>query len=181
MTNANNNTRLLIIVSRRLFIAMFALLLTSLSTAGAFTTYGLSTQNEKFIGHSVPVLVIGIGAIGGFVGLQRRLKDLTEEDLELLSRSWIHTSLSPLVGGILALLLYILFLSGILKGSLFPEFEADSESVKNITAIALQHALGGHAGYAKLFFLAFVAGYSEHFVTDVIGRFEGEAVKNSTI
>jgi hypothetical protein len=71
-------------------------------------------------------IVIAADVIGGFVGLQRRLKDLTIQDLTLMSNSWIYTCLSPLVGGVLALLLYILFISKLVSGDLFPLFRPDA-------------------------------------------------------
>nr|WP_315597669.1 hypothetical protein [uncultured Cupriavidus sp.] len=164
----NNSTRLLAIVTRRLFFTLLPLLAICLALA-AFVSH------KAYI---VTALVIGAGSIGGFVGLQRRLKDLTEDDLELLATSWFHTSLSPLVGSVLALLMYILFLSGLLSGSLFPSFIADDSGTQDgFLSIANQHARDGFSGYAKLLFWSFVAGFSEHFVTDVIGRFEGEAIK----
>lgn len=119
------------------------------------------------------------GLIGGFVGLQRRLKELTVTDLELIAASWIYTCLSPLVGGMLALLLYVLFLSGLLSGDLFPHFEADEnlENITSFTSIFNQHG-SSYKEYAKLIFWCFIAGFSERFVTDVISRFEGAAVKS---
>jgi hypothetical protein len=124
----------------------------------------------------VPALVIASGVIGGFVTLQRRLKDLTIDDLELLESSWLQICLSPLVGGILALLLYIIFLGGLLTGSVFPVFIQDGgKDAARFSTIFAQHAVS-YQDYAKLFVWSFVAGYSEHFVTDVLGRFEGESV-----
>ena len=85
------SAQLLISVTRRLFISLIVL-------------FGLSLIAVASLAESiyiVPLLVFASGLIGGFVGLQRRLKDLT-----------------------------------------------------------------------------FVAGFSEHFVTDVISRFEGAAVRS---
>jgi hypothetical protein len=89
------STDLLATVTRRLFIALVVLFVAALAVA-AFMS------ESKYV---VPAVVIASGVIGGFVGLQRRLKDLTSDDLRLLEQSWIQTSLSPLVGGVLALLL----------------------------------------------------------------------------
>src|SRR5579884_1359920 len=123
---------LLIRVSRRLFVALFAMFVITIGTA--------------FLQHrALPTLVIATGIIGGFVGLQRRLKDLTVNDLELIADSWIYTCLSPLVGGILALLLYLIFLSGFLSGQLFPSFVAETGSgggSPGFESVFQQHAQG---------------------------------------
>lgn len=163
------STNLLIAVSRRLFIALTALFSIALTTA-------IFIPNSRYI---VLVVVIASGLIGGFVGLQRRLRELTIKDLELISNSWVYTCLSPLVGGILALLLYILFLSGLLSGDLFPHFIADENAgeISGFASIFLQNG-SSYEEYAKLIFWCFIAGFSERFVTDVISRFEGAAVKS---
>jgi hypothetical protein len=121
--------------------------------------------------------VIASGIIGGFVGLQRRLKDLTISDLELIANSWIYACLSPLVGGVLALLLYVLFLSELMTGDLFPHFVPKSGSEHCVGWHCIFEQEGGYKDYAKLVFWCFMGGYSERFVTDVISRFEGAAVK----
>src|SRR5262249_47269456 len=59
----------------------------------------------------VPVLVFLIGNIGGYVTIHRSLKDLTDAELIELSTSWLGIVVPSFVGGILGLVLYILFLS----------------------------------------------------------------------
>lgn len=125
----------------------------------------------------IPALVIIVGAIGGFVSLQRRLIDLSSDTLDLLSRSWFYTIQAPLVGGILALLLYILFLSKLVQGELFPTFIPDTDIpnayLERFEIIFFTH--GNVADYAKLVFWCFFAGFSENFVTNMFGQFEKSA------
>ncbi|MBX3739437.1 MAG: hypothetical protein KF712_00495 [Akkermansiaceae bacterium] len=124
-----------------------------------------------------PFIVFIVGSIGGFVGFQRRLKDLDDEDLTLLSESWIYTLLAPLVGGILAVLLYIVFLSGLLGGDIFPSFRQDplieNQKVTRFSVIFSTH--GDFKDYAKLIFWAFIAGFSERFVTNILAQFEAQS------
>lgn len=126
---------------------------------------------------SAPMAAFAAGVIGGFVGLQRRLKRMSDDDLALLANSWVYVCLSPLVGGILAVVVYVLFISGLLAGDLFPKFVADDPSAggrpKGLAAIFVIH--GGPADYAKMLFWSFVAGFSERFATDIISRFETSA------
>jgi hypothetical protein len=154
-----------------LFLSIFSLLAIALG----IMTFAVISRSQ-FV---VPVVVVMSGFIGGFVGLQRRLKDLTVEDLQLIATSTIYTWLSPLVGGVLALLLYILFLSDLLSGQLFPRFVPDAmpQPDTGFASVFQQHA-DSYKDYAKLVFWCFVAGFSERFVTDVIGRFEGAAIKS---
>jgi hypothetical protein len=167
----SQSTDLLAQVTRRLFISIFVLLIVSLTAMTLAVVSG-----SQFV---TPVFVVMSGFIGGFVGLQRRLKDLTVEDLQLIARSGIYTWLSPLVGGVLALLVYVLFLSDLLSGQLFPRFVPDATAQPQAGFVSVFHQHGAsYQDYAKLVFWSFVAGFSERFVTDVIGRFEGAAIKN---
>ncbi len=122
------------------------------------------------------VVVIASGILGGFVGSHRRIKDLTTAELKLLADSWWYASLSPFIGGVLALLMYMTLLSGLLSGDLFPQFAADSASAPmSFQALFSQHAVG-FEDYAKLIIWCFIGGFSERFVTDILSRFENSAL-----
>ena len=151
-------------VSGRLFIVLVVLLTAAL--------VALIFASEVI---RVTLVVILTGTIGGFVGLQRRVKGFEDDDLELLASSWLYTVLAPVVSGVLALLLYILFLSELLAGDLFPSFEVNVDATRiGIGSLFEQHAKD-YTDYAKLLVWAFIGGFSEKFVVDVIGRFETSA------
>jgi hypothetical protein len=172
------------VISNRLCIALAALL--TVLIAGA---YLVSAGRGDAVG-ATSWMVLITGILGGFIGLQRRLKAMEHDDLLLLARSWVYVLLSPLVGGILSLLLFILFISGLVEGDLFPKFAADALSIDggNLFPQCATDASGSDAGdslmklvqihavgyedYAKLVFWCFLAGYSEKFVTNIISRFE---------
>ena len=120
-----------------------------------------------------PVAVLFVGFVGGFVGLQRRLKTLPAEDLTLLANSWVAIALSPVAGAILAVLVYLLFISGLLEGAMFPKFVADnpSQTTPGLKAIFEVHCPTA-ADYAKVLFWSFIAGFSEKFATNIISQFE---------
>lgn len=123
---------------------------------------------------STPMACFSVGIIGGFVGLQRRLKKMTEEDLTLLAHSWVYVCLAPLVGGILAVLTYVLFVSGLLAGDLFPKFVADADAASHQGLSAIFAIHGEAADYGKMLFWCFISGFSERFATDIISRFESQ-------
>lgn len=172
-----DSTKILISVTRRLFIALVGSLITALVIGLLVSSVKEAEGWEHGTRIIVPGLVIVTGIIGGFVGLQRRLKDLTIADLELMANSWIYAYLSPLVGGVLALLLFVLFLSGLITGDLFPNFRPMTGSEDYLGWDCIFKHTGGYKDYMKLVFWCFVSGYSERFVTDIISRFEGAAVK----
>ncbi len=134
-----------------------------------------------FGGKSVftPVAVLFAGFVGGFVGLQRRLKMLPAEDLTLLANSWVCLVLSPIAGAILAELVYLLFISGLLAGKMFPTFVADDPgaATPGLKALFQVHCPDA-ADYAKVLFWSFVAGFSEKFATNIIGQFGTPADKS---
>jgi len=170
-TVLNERLHLIKIVSNRLFFTL-ALLLTVMIIGGYLVFLGGAIKNSATAGS-----VLLIGFIGGFVGLQRRMKSLAIDDLTLLAHSWVYIALSPMVGGILAMLLLVLFIGGLLEGGLFPQFDPDpvlqssQGTTLGISTIFNIHG-ASYQDYAKLMFWCFLAGYSEHFVTNIISHFE---------
>lgn len=153
------------IVSNRLVWSLAALV--AVGIPGAL----FADMNGKSV--PAPVAVLFVGFVGGFVGLQRRLKTLPDEDLTLLANSWVCIALSPVAGAILAELVYLLFISGLLAGNMFPAFVPDdqSERVPGLKAIFEVHCPSA-SDYAKVLFWSFVAGFSERFATNIISQFE---------
>ena len=168
----NEKLQLIRTISNRLARALA--ILVSLFIPGAIYFY----LHRQSVVISAPLVAFVCGVIGGFVGLQRRLKRMSDDDLMLLANSWVYVCLSPLVGGILAVITYILFISGLLAGDLFPKFVADpGMSAKGLDKIFAIH--GEFADYGKMMFWCFIAGFSERFATDIISRFESEATHDN--
>ncbi|AXK40918.1 hypothetical protein [Crenobacter cavernae] len=117
---------------------------------------------------TVPLLTFIAGNVGGYVGIHRSLSGLKDQEVVELSTSWLGLIVPSFVGGILACVLYTLFISGIIRGELFPNIVNDSGAApEDFGAIFHQHA-DGPAAYAKLLFWAFVAGFNQQYVVDVI-------------
>jgi hypothetical protein len=160
----NTRNTQLQIVSQRL--VWFLAVLVAVGVPGAFfADFGR--------GVPTPVAVLFVGLVGGFVGLQRRLRSLPGEDLALLAESWPTIALSPIAGAILAELVYLLFISGLLKGKMFPEFDPDGPGGTNpgLRELFAVHCKAS-SDYAMVLFWSFVAGFSEKFATNIISQFE---------
>jgi hypothetical protein len=163
----NERIQLLRDVSNRLVWSLTALV--TVGIAGSFFAYLRGAVTPV----PTPVAVFFVGFVGGFVGLQRRLKTLPAEDLTLLGRSWVCIVISPIAGAILAELLYLLFISGLLSGNMFPSFVADGQGTSGDGLKTLfQVHCPDAANYAKVLFWSFVAGFSEKFATNIIRQFE---------
>jgi hypothetical protein len=123
----------------------------------------------------------GCGLIGGFVSIQQRIKNVSDEELELLSKSWFQILLIPVYGGIFALILYLAFLSQIVKGALFPEFSIPEFSIPPTTddmkGLFMNTYPSSGVNLAKLIFWSIVAGFSERLVPQIIGRTEEKGSK----
>ncbi len=155
------------VVTRRLLIFIFV----SLVIIGGMFAASMSLFDEHLW---ISGLCLECGIIGGFVSIQQRLHTVGDEELGLLAESWYSILLVPIYGGIFALVLYLIFLSGLIQGQLFPLFDmpvfhspatdADIQALLNDTV----PKSGGD--FAKLLFWCFVAGFSERFVPQIIQR-----------
>jgi hypothetical protein len=167
----SDNVALVRAVSKRLFLAILVLVIIFFGTL-------IVTLMSTNLPSSTILLVFIAGQSGGYVALQRRIKKLSAEDLELLATSWIYTILSPLIGGILAVVLYMIFASELITGQLFPAFEPDkgSEALQNVKLLFAYHCVS-YVDYAKLMVWSFIAGFSEKVVINVIGTFSTKSEK----
>ena len=121
----------------------------------------------------IPALVFLIGTIGSYVSVHRGLAELKDEEVIGLSSTWLAIIVPSFVGGVLALVLYGLFLSSILSGELFPKWEITKNSEQGLKAFKTQYA-DGMASYAKLFFWSFIAGFNQKYVVDIINSVKGK-------
>lgn len=115
------------------------------------------------------------GIIGGFVSIQQRIPKVSDQELELLTKSWFQVLLVPIFGGVFALVLYSLFLSGIISGNLFPEFyfpKVPDSGPNNDYMVMLFTKTYPSTGQdlAKFLFWSFIAGFSERFVPQIITK-----------
>jgi hypothetical protein len=119
----------------------------------------------------------GCGLIGGFVSIQQRLKRIGDEELALLATSWFQIVLIPVYGGIFALVLYVGLLSKVVTGQLFPVFYIppfhDPPVHNDVHAFLAETSPASGPDVAKLLFWCFVAGFSERFIPQIIGKADG--------
>ena len=159
-------TKRLLIISKRLLI--FAAL-SLLATTVVFALTYIFQQRLM-----ISWLVFECGIIGGFVSIQQRLKNISVEELRLLSESWATILVVPIYGGIFALVLYILFLGGLIQGHLFPSFYipafASPPSTGDIVGFLGKTYPAQGSDVAKLIFWSFVAGFSERLVPQIIHK-----------
>ena len=168
----------LLIITKQLFgFTVAALLLLGI----AF--YGLNWLLEKRT--CIVLIVFAAGLIGGFLSIQQRLPKARLEELQELAQSWPSILLIPVTGGIFAVLLHILFISNLLAGKFFPiymipNFVVDNPFSNFQNFLVLTFPASGE-DTAKLFFWAFVAGFSERLVPQIItgstSNFEGAVGK----
>jgi len=142
--------------------------------AGGFAAFYLE-HSGKDVPANTAILVFLVGNIGGYVSVHRSLGDLSDVDVVELSSSWWSIIVPSFVGGVLALAMYFLFLSGILGAGLFPKFlqhvdinnKCPETPEIGVLSLRCQYA-ETMADYAKLVFWSFVAGFNQKYVVDII-------------
>ena len=168
--NKNNTDRLVSyqILTKRL------ILLSAITLGIIGVIFGLTLYlSEKFY---VSWLALMCGILGGFVSIQQRLPNITEKELILLTNSWFQILLIPIYGGVFALVLYVLFLSELISGNMFPSFhfpevpEGGVNSEYYMSFFRNTFPTDGNE-LAKLMVWSFIAGFSERYVPQIITSF----------
>lgn len=120
------------------------------------------------------------GALGGFVSALRRLyafqrvfpADFFRNSRRINSYLVIYSLIPPLVGLIAAITLYLIFAAGLIKGDIFPTFAlaATDPQASPFHNFVNNWTPATPTDYAKTLVWAFIAGFSERFVPDLLER-----------
>lgn len=166
--------KMMLIISKRLLIfAAVSLIVTALLFG---ITYYFS---NRFM---MSWFAFQCGIIGGFVSIQQRLKNIEDEELILLSESWATILVVPIYGGIFSLIFYLIVLSGLVEGSLFPKFYMPKfdlpPTTENIKEFFNSTYPASGADFAKFAFWSFVSGFSERFVPQIIQKVSSSVDKD---
>jgi hypothetical protein len=149
--------------------ALVVVLIDTFLLAGILIWCGLHDKN--FI--AVLSCVVYCGMVGGIVSSQRRLQSIPSDGDPLISvfgldNAGYYLWLSPLLGAIFAVTLMAMFIGGLLKGALFPDFHLSGTS--RFFDFTWTTVPKGSTEYAKLFVWAFLAGFAERLVPDSLDR-----------
>ena len=136
---------------------------------------------ESFI--NVWGVVFAAGATGGLVSMQRRLQSLPTHgeslgDLVELS-SGMTIKLAPVIGGVFAIVLFLIFSSGLASGVLFPAMNLSS-SPAGFIDFTNHLQMKGAAEWGKLLVWSFIAGFAERFVPDTLDRLIARGAKDKS-
>ncbi len=156
------------------------------------------------------ILVVAFaGEMGGFLSVQQRLQSSGGDDplykKLLLTNGWFSVVvIAPISGAIFAIVLYFIFVGGLMTGGLFPRFgplasdanaaalpatpaatsarmtaasaaALSQTSPMNVTVFLYSAEPSGLEDSGKLLAWAFVAGFAERFVPDVLNRLTGQS------
>lgn len=125
--------------------------------------------------------VVYAGIVGGYISALRRVQSVPADTDSLLNIQALKSGsyflyLSPLLGAIFAIVLLLIFLGGLVGGTVFPAFEPlpckDCAFSGGIAAWPFWTKLcpSSSTEYAKLFLWSFIAGFAERFVPDILDR-----------
>ncbi|MGB3472774.1 MAG: hypothetical protein WBA51_18305 [Erythrobacter sp.] len=152
------------------------------STLGALLGFGLIFASSYYLGSRLMVtwVVFSTGIIGGFVSIQQRVKNISDEELVLISGSWFQILLIPIFGAIFALVLYCIFLTQIatldmFPKMVFPEIPETGPDEAYIVKILQETYPASGQDLAKIVFWSFVAGFAERFVPQIITKMSAKA------
>lgn len=124
-------------------------------------------------------LIFIAGTVGGVVNSFRRVQKLPlrgrESALMTEQLITIQIYVSPFVGGVFAIVLYGIFMSGLVQGSLFPEFAQGDTKFETFRDFAALSMPATHADVAKSIVWAFIAGFSEGLVPNFITKLSKDA------
>ncbi|MGF1537042.1 MAG: hypothetical protein ACFB4J_11250 [Elainellaceae cyanobacterium] len=102
-------------------------------------------------------------------------KTMLLEDEAALLLLKLQIFLSPIFGGLFAFVLYIVFISGIIQGEIFPRFGGVEENYTTPYEASVKSVPATNGDLAKAVLWAFVAGFAEGFVPNFIDKLVKDA------
>ena len=96
-----------------------------------------------------------------------------------VTQAIIQVYVSPLVAGIFALVLYAIFLTEIITGALFPAFKGTEATYDSVRQLLIGITPDQRLDAAKALLWAFIAGFSERMVPNILDRLVERSVEGN--
>ncbi|MHC4653858.1 MAG: hypothetical protein ACYS91_02435 [Planctomycetota bacterium] len=130
------------------------------------------------------LVIFMVGTVGGTANNFRRVQKMTvgsiaKADLTTRRLITIQIYTSPILGGVFAFALYLIFMAGFLEGTFFPKFKSANDPYVSFATFAALTEPATHADVAKAVLWAFIAGFSERLVPNFIDKIAKEAAADS--
>lgn len=140
-----------------------------------------------------PVLVVVTlsGMLGAFFSALTRLYNAEQLPLALISETvmelkglhlMIYSFVPAVVGAIASVVIYVGFVSGLIDGGLFPKMvcKAGVEKCTSFVEVLNDYGPEKAADYGKALIWAFIAGFSERLVPDMLQSIVARSQKDGT-
>lgn len=163
-----------IIRAVRFHVAMAAVLVISV-----FLYLVVDTTKVHFL-----LLIFLAGAAGGVTNTYERMRKVPAKVNEFSNSTVnmvaiIQVYVSPVIAGVFGVVLYSLFLTDLLSGTLFPSFVGQDDAYQGVVHLFNKISPKEQIDAAKSVVWAFVAGFSERFVPNIIDKLAHEVEPDS--
>jgi hypothetical protein len=161
-------------------VAIVVIAISVVAATGFILMGRVSLLGDATVGYAVAM----VGTLGGTANNYRKLQRLTgvsDDVLRDVPRSLVTSRiyLSPIIGGVFALVAYLLFMGGVLSGGLFPEFACSADGFASYSKFA-ECSPTTNADVALAMVWGFVAGFAENFVPNILDKLAAGQDPNST-
>lgn len=150
-----------------------------------FAGFGVALVVARVAGHSdLMLLVLLAGSTGAVINNYYRLARLSAVDHDAFDRFDNHVFtmqlyVSVLISGVLGFLMYGLCISGLVAGDLFPAFKGVNAGYASVTELLANVSPAGNIDAVKAVVWAFIAGFSEKLIPNMIDRMAERAEAKS--
>ncbi len=124
------------------------------------------------------VLVVLAGMLGAFFSALTRLYHVDDAGAALITPTigelggkymFMYASVPSVIGAIAAVVLYLVFVSDLVGGDMFPSIECTTaDGCKSISGLMQHYWPESPSDYGKALVWSFIAGFSERFVPDLL-------------
>jgi hypothetical protein len=155
-----------------IWFRLWVLLTLVIFFGGFLSVYAFKATTTIFI-------IFLAGNVGSFISIHKNLNKMTANELKRVCGSWLSVVLPSFIGGLLAVILYLFFLSGVVSGDLFPHLVNDTGTVNALVDIFKDEGSRSVLtainikDFAKLVIWSFIAGYNQAYVIDILDSLKG--------